>query len=260
MGGAPGLSLADRKVLVARSSAAATSWIQALSDRGALVTARETFSLESMLSEAAAQRSLERIHGWDWILLTSQNGLRFFVEGLKEHALEPGGLSAKFGVVGPQTARALEGHGRRPDAVADPPSGQGLAVTLGGRIDAGDRILIVGPEKARPDLVAGLAGSGAEIHSVPFYRNRAAVEVSTVARDLVAGAFDAAVFGSPSSFLHLLDAVGEDALESFSRLAVVTIGQTTAQAIRNAGCSVAAVASRPTPEGIANAVEEALSV
>ena len=259
MTGALRSPLADCRVLVARAPDAAAAWIQALTARGAIVTASETFTLESMLDKTRARRSLDRIHDWDWILLTSQNGLRFLVDGLNARSLALNELSAKFGVVGPQTARALEDHGREPDAVASPPNGRGLAATLGGLVAPGDRVLIVGPEDARPDLSAGLAGSGADIHSVPFYRNRPAANVSAVGQELARRVFDAALFGSPTSFLHLFDALGEDAAVHFAHLAVVAIGPTTAKAIRDRGCSVAAVASLPTPDGIADAVAEALS-
>ena len=73
MGAAKRSSLADRKVLVARAPAKARAWVKALEARGAVVAAREVFTLESMVGEARAQRSIDQIDAWDWILLTSQN-------------------------------------------------------------------------------------------------------------------------------------------------------------------------------------------
>jgi len=116
--GAKRPALADRRVLVARAPASAGAWVEALTSRGALAVPHETFTLESMVGEARAQRSIDRIDDWDWILLTSQNGLRFFVRGLQARSIPLAGLPVKFGVVGPQTAQALERLGRTPDAVA----------------------------------------------------------------------------------------------------------------------------------------------
>ena len=259
MGASRRSSLADRKVLVARDPAQAAAWVLELTARGAAVVARETFTLESMVGEALAQRSIDRIHDWDWILLTSQNGLRFLARGLQTRNVELAGLPARFGVVGPQTAQALERLGRTPDAIAVPADGLGLAATLAGQVAAADCVLIVRPDDSRPGLAERLAESGAEIHSVPYYRNRPADNVAAVAAELSAGAFHAAVFGSPSSFLHLFAACAEGASERINRIKLVTIGETTAQAIRDHGCKVAAVASAPTPAGIADAVEAALS-
>ncbi len=174
MGAAKRSSLTDRKVLVARAPARARAWVEALEARGAVVVAREIFTLESMVGEARAQRSIDLIDSWDWILLTSQNGLRFFVRGLQARSVQLAGLRGKFGVVGPQTANALEVLGRTPDAVAEPPDALGLAAALEGKVAEGDRVLIVRPEHARRGLAERLEEFDAEVTSVPYYRNRPA--------------------------------------------------------------------------------------
>jgi len=259
MAAAKRLSLANCKVLVARPPAGAKAWVEALGARGAVVASRETFTLESMVGEARAQRSIDRIDRWDWILLTSQNGLGFFVQGLQARSIRLAGLNARFGVVGSQTATALEQLGRTPHAVAAPPNALGLAAVLGDEVAVGDQVLIVRPELGRGALAERLEQLGAEVDSVPYYRNRPADNVSAVAGELDDGTFDAAVFGSPSSFSHLFAACGERAPERFKSIALVAIGPTTAEAIRDHGCEVSAIASEPTPTGLADAVEAALS-
>lgn len=257
--GAGRRSLAGCRVLVARAPSRATAWIDALAARGAEGVAREIFTLESMVGEARAQRSIDRIDRWDWILLTSQSGLRFFDQGLRSRSLRLDELPARFGVVGPQTAKLLEERGRAPDAIAEPPNGLGLASVLASEVAAGDSILIVTPEQSRQGLAERLAELGADVHPVPFYRNRPAAGLASVATELSARRFDAAVFGSPSSFSHLFAACGDAATRSFDPIALVAIGATTAESIREHGYDVAAVAAEPTPEGIAEAVDAALS-
>lgn len=251
--------LDGRRVLVTRAPAAAVTWVEELRARGASVRAREVFTLESLVGSAPVDRCLERIAQWDWILLTSQNGLRYLGEGLAARGLLLRDLSARIGVVGPSTAKALEKQGRSPDAVAVPPDGLGLAATLEERVRRGQRILIVRPEQAREGLAERLEALGAEVHAIPFYRNRPAKDVARVVEELVGGAYEAVVFGSPSAFNRLAESSGGRAAEAFTRVALVAIGGTTAEAIRSRGSEVAAVASTPTPEGIADAVEVALS-
>ena len=259
MGAVKRSSLADRKVLVARAPDRARAWVAALEARGAVVAAREIFTLESMVGEAPAQRSIDQIDAWDWILVTSQNGLRFFVRGLRARSVRLTGLPGKFGVVGPQTANALELAGRTPDTVAEPSNALGLAAALEGKVADGDRVLIVRPEHARESLAERLEEFGAEVHSVPYYRNRPAGNLAAVAAELSEGTFDVAVFGAPSSFSHLFAACGDRAPERFKWIVLVAFGATTAEEIRDHGCEVAAVASEPTPAGIVEAVEAALS-
>ncbi|MEE8411106.1 MAG: uroporphyrinogen-III synthase [Acidobacteriota bacterium] len=259
MGAAKRSSLADRKVLVARAPSKARAWVEALEARGAVVAAREIFMLESMLGEARVQRSIDLIDTWDWILLTSQQGLRFLVRGLQARSVQLAGLRGKFGVVGPQTATALEVLGKTPAAVAEPSNAMGLAAVLEGKVADGEQILIVRPEHGRSGLAERLEEFGAEVSSVPYYRNRPAGNLAAVAAELSEGSFEAAVFGAPSSFSHLFAACGDRATEGFERIVLVAIGGTTAEAIRDHGCEVAAVASEPTPAGIADAVEAALA-
>ncbi|NIM01076.1 MAG: hypothetical protein GTN89_09245, partial [Acidobacteria bacterium] len=139
-----------------------------------------------------------------------------------------------------------------------PPDGLGLAATLEGRVQRGQRVLIVRPEKAREGLAERLGELGAEVHAVSYYRNRAAEDVGAVAREVAAGSYEAIVFGSPSAFVRLSEACGARASENLGCIALVAIGGTTAEAIRAGDCKVAAIASAPTPKGIADAVEVAL--
>ncbi len=250
--------LAGRRVLVTRAPELAGPWVEALESRGATVASRAVFTLEPMIDEPGVQRSIDRIQDWDWILLTSRSGLRFLVQALAARAIRLRDVDARIGVVGPRTAAALEDHGRTPDAVAVPPDGAGLAATLEGRVHPGQRVLIVRPDETRKGLAERLEEYGAQVHSVPFYRNRAAEHLAGVASELTGGSYDAIVFGSPSAFLRLREAWGERAAHDLAGIALVAIGGTTAEAIRGGDFRVAAIASEPTPEGIADAVEVAL--
>jgi uroporphyrinogen-III synthase len=242
---------------VTRAPDRARAWTAALEARGATVAAREVFVLDSMAAEAAARSAVESIESYDWILVTSANGLRFLREALAQRELDVADLRASFGVVGPQTATALAACGVEPRVVAASADSGGLADGLAGRVAPGSRVLVVRPEVSRPELARRLADAGALVDAPPFYRNRPAPAVAAVARELAAGAFDAAVFSSPSSFGHLLDvAVGGTPAIAAATL-LIAIGETTAAAIRERGYAVAAVARQPTPEGIAAAVEQA---
>ena len=217
------------------------------------------FTLESMVGEARTQRSIDEVDVYDWILFTSQSGLRFFQRALRARGVRLTELPAKFAAVGPQTAEALEAAGAAPDIVPQEPSALGLAAALESHVNDSDRVLIVRPQDTQPELAERLEASGAEVNSVPFYRNRAASGLDSFAATLDAASFDAAVFGAPSAFSHLFAACADRSIERFGQIALVAIGETTAAAIRERRCDVAAVAREPTPEGIAKAVETALS-
>jgi uroporphyrinogen III methyltransferase/synthase len=244
---------------VTRAPQHARAWTAALESRGASVAAREIFVLDSMAGEPAARRALDDVGGYDWILVTSPNGLAFFRRALSARGIEAANLSARFAAVGPKTAAALQASGIRPAVVAARADANGLAAALEAHLGRADRVLIVRPEVSRPQLARRLTDCGAVVDSVPFYRNRASPGVAGVAGELADGKFDAAVFSAPSSFAHLFDACAGAAKRALASIALIAIGETTADAIRAHGCDVAAVAAEPTAEGIADALERVLS-
>jgi len=252
-------SLAGCRVLVTRAPDRARAWTEALEARGATVAAREIFVLASMAAEAAALEAVQSIEAYDWILVTSANGLRFFRETLARRGLDVTDLTASFGVVGPQTASALRACGVEPGVVAGRADSSGLADALAEHVGARARVLLVRPEVSQPELAERLHAAGAAVDSIPFYRNRPAPGVGDVANELTAGSFDVAVFSSPSSFKHLIDAPGQATPVIPPDVALVAIGETTAATIRARGLVVAAVAGQPTAEGIADAVAETRS-
>ena len=97
----------------------------------------------------------------------------------------------------------------------------------------------------------------AAVDTVPFYRNVAAPDVADIARDVRREVFNVVVFTSPSTAQRLLDgaaASGIEIMNALRRIKVVAIGDVTARALENAGISVGAVASRPSDEGIVEAI------
>ena len=250
--------MATESVLVARHPAQAKEWLGALSRRGIKAQAHATFELESMVGEAMPQRAIDDIDEFDWIVLSSGNGLGYFRRGVEARGRSLKSLDAEFAVVGPATARALASLGVEATVVAEVATAEGLADQLVPRVDENDRVLLVRPEVSRPLLAERLTQTGCDLHSVPFYRNRPAHNLSEVADACDAGQFDIALFGAPSAFEHLYVASGPEACDIFSDIALVAIGGVTAAAIRDRGLEVAAVASAPTAEAIADAVERAI--
>ena len=171
-----------------------------------------------------------RADAYDWVLLTSRNGVEALFARLE-------GPLPRVGVVGPGTAAALREHGVEPDLVAQTSTQEGLAAEL--PRPAG-RVLFAGAERARDVLVREL---GADFQ--PLYR--------TVERR-PEGAFPAAglvVLASPSA-ARALAALGVD-------LPCVSIGPVTSAAARGAGLRVAAEAPTHNRDGLVAAVKLAAS-
>ena len=110
----------------------------------------------------------------------------------------------------------------------------------------------------RPVLPRRLAGTGATVDAVPFYRNVPAADVAAIARDVLEGTYDVVVFTAPSTLARLLEAGAGGAAPvraALRRMAVVAIGEVTAAACRQASVPVGAVADEPSDDGIVRAVQ-----
>jgi uroporphyrinogen III methyltransferase/synthase len=234
--------LYNRSVLLTRPverSAGVTRKLEAL---GARVEARPTIALELPEDPAPARRAIEKLASYDWLLFTSPSGVRFFcllAQRVLGHTPKIGNAVA---AIGPSTARALQESGIRARVVAANSRAEGLAEALGGQVKQGHRVLLVRPEVAREILPSALRSGGALVDAVPFYRNVASADVADIARDVRREVFDVVVFTSPS-------------VEALRRVKVVAIGEVTARALEEAGMSVGAVASKPSDEGIVEAIQ-----
>ncbi|NDR52998.1 uroporphyrinogen-III synthase [Actinomyces sp. 565] len=177
-------------------------------------------------------------------------------------------------VVGTGTARAVrERLGCEPDLVA---AGSGTALlelpqlsggpdalatssparrygTAGGGTGRERRLLLPGSALASPALAEGLRRAGWEVDAVAAYTMEpvplADLPVGFTA-DWVGGRFDAVVLVAGSSTRALVDLAGPPPPAT----RVVTIGKPTAAAAAAAGLRVDAVAARPTPEAIRDAL------
>jgi uroporphyrinogen-III synthase len=243
------MSLEGRVVLLTRPAGSGPLAAR-LASLGARVVARPTIAFgppadPGPMQAAAACR-------YDWIAVTSPQGAR----ALDAVRLPPARLAA----VGEGTARVLRALGRAPEVV-----GGGDAASLASAMleaaRVGERVLVVRPETARDVLPETLEAAGLRVDAIPFYRTTAAPDVTETASRVARGEFDAAVFSSPSTFHRLQD--GGRALGGFDaalrKLRRVAIGAVTASALAKAGLPAAAVAERPTDEGLIEALLRAFS-
>ena len=250
--------LYNRTVLVTRPAERNEGLARRLEALGARVEARPTIALEPPGDLDPARRALMKLPTYDWLLFTSPSGVRFFFLLAQRVLGRVPKIDNAVAAIGPSTARALKRAGVRPRVVADNSSAEGLAEDLGGQVQQGQRVLLVRPEVAREVLPAALRSAGALVDAVPFYRNVAAQDVAEIARDVRREVFDIVVFTSPSTAQRLLEGAVEAGIEivgALRRVKVVAIGEVTARALQDAGMSVGAVASRPSDEGVVEAIQ-----
>jgi uroporphyrinogen-III synthase len=167
----------------------------------------------------------------------------------------PGAALPEVWAVGRATARVLEAAGVPvvvPEAVVD---GATLAAALvAARPLAGAKVLVPRAEEGREDAIELLRANGVTVEDVIAYRTvPAPANAPELARGrelLASGQAAVCAVFAPSQVAALA------ALVRLPELSTVfaAIGATTAQALAAAGAAPVVTASRPTPEGLANAI------
>ncbi|NPA90897.1 MAG: hydroxymethylbilane synthase [Chloroflexi bacterium] len=239
-------------VLITRARDQADALARRVREIGMVPVIYPTIRIAPPEDVAALDAALARLveGAYDWLVLTSVNGVRFVWERLQ--ALGAGGIpeDVRVAVIGPATAQALRNHGIRPALVPDEFVAEGLASALGDV--RGQRFLLARADRARPTLREMLTAQGARVDEVVAYRTIIAPP------DDPPPEVDIVTFTSPSTVEGFVAALRGRALPS--RVRVVCIGPITAQAARRAGLPVHAIAREYTIEGLVQEIEHLNSI
>ncbi len=249
--------LFGKRVLVPRPPHQAKKTAEAIRDRAAEPVLFASIDIEPPPDPALLEAAVRSVHGYDWVLFTSANGVERFFETLVRQGKDARALgTARVGVIGPKTAKALARHGVRADLLADEYIGESLARAL---LESGDveRVLIPRALEAREALPEQLRAHGVHVDVVPAYRTvKATVERREQLVELLTHQVDVVTFTSSSTVTAIVELLGERAPELMRRLTLAAIGPVTAKTAQDHGLNVDVTASVYTVEGLLDALEE----
>ncbi len=237
-----GKPLFGRRILVTRAREQASVFAEGLREQGAVPVEFPAIEIRPPDSWAEVDAALERLGGYDWMVFTSANAVRFLLERLRASGRDVRALgAARICAIGPSTAAALEALGLRVDVV--PPEYRAEAVAAVSAMEdlRNRRVLYPSAKGARDVVPRALVAAGAKVDVVTAYQNvlpggGAAAEVRALLEN---GTIDAVTFTSASTVRNLVELLGErDAPALLARTVVAAIGPVTAEAARAAGLRV----------------------
>ncbi|MEE2787440.1 MAG: uroporphyrinogen-III C-methyltransferase [Myxococcota bacterium] len=247
--------LHHRRIVVTRSREQADSMVGAIEDLGGEAIHYPVIQFERMPSELIDQ-AVDDLRAYDWVVFTSTNGVRFFLEAVFEKGLDARVFGqTKLACIGPATADALTRWGLKADLVPNEFIAESLLASLTRQGVAGARICIPRARVARPQLPAGLRAAGAQVDVVPVYETTMATSrpvdmfSETAKVDLIS-------FTAASTVKNFCAAVDTSQLAVIMRtVPAACIGPITAEAARSAGFRVDVVADEYTIPGLVAAIE-----
>ncbi len=248
------MPLKNRKVVLCRRREQAGELVKALQARGIWPLVFPTFMVEPLSLEGAQAEKIRRLEEYDWLVLGSENGVRFFYQFLRaEGTLTSGSRFPEIAVVGRKTAARWDGlfpvfpvrlrsHYLQDllNRLADLREGQPL------------KVLNITSQQGLENIPLKVP-VGLELHRVAVYRTVPNQTLDPAEIEFVrSGNYDVVYFGSPSSFDYFRQIVGDDPLQ---RVAIAVSGNTTRGHLERLGFRVDIVPDTPAAEDLVAALE-----
>jgi uroporphyrinogen III methyltransferase/synthase len=230
------LPLFGRRVLVTRSDEQAGDLVQALESAGAEPVVVPMIRLLPAQDASALDAALTRPDGYDTLVFTSANAVRFTAARARLRGVDLTRVAATVFCVGPASADAARAEGLAVHGVPVRHDAEGLIALLKALPLRGRRILIPRSSLARDVLPEGLRREGALVDAVVAYRTEPApVDAPALRAELAQGGFAALTFASPSAARHFAALLDAPARAAARRCVVVAIGPITAEALAAEG-------------------------
>ena len=242
----PGASLVGLRIMVTRADRQATRLADALTALGADAIICPVIAIEPIAVDPALVHDLSR---YDWVVLTSANGVDRLAEILRE-ANRDFPAHIKVAAIGPETAARAQEAGMTPALVPSRFVAEELAQALAAAMAPGARILLARAAGARDVLPEQLRARGARVDVLETYQAVPPADVRPRLAACLPGA-DMITFTSSSTVRHFVGAMPEPPSD---RVKIACIGPITAQTARDLGLRVDIIAQEYTTRGLVDAI------
>lgn len=247
------MNLAGQRIVITRSREQADALGAKLSALGAEVIELPTIEIQPAADYGPLDGALGQLDTYDWLIFTSANGVRFFIERLDSSPRDLRALRARICTIGPATKDAVEALHLKVDLIGTEYVAEGVIEAFAEYDLAGRRILLPRAAVARDVLPAELARRGAHVDVVEAYRTGIPESAGPLARVLFSGSRkpDWITFTSSSTVQNFVLLAGAAALDG---VRIASIGPVTTAAARKLGLEVSVEAPVYTMDGLVEAI------
>ena len=262
------------RILVGRARHQAGSLSSALREAGADVLEIPFIQIKPPRSFRPLDRALQSLGTYDWLILTSANGVDALWERLDK--IKPPGArrmlnevltdkgKLRIAAIGPATRKSIEKHGCRVDVVPKEYIAESVVRSLRSKV-RGKRVLLVRAKVARDVIPQELRKAGARVDVVEAYETvvpkgsrsklRAALRDKRKRPDVITFTSSSTV----NNFVALLGVKGTGMRKAVDGIRMSSIGPVTSATLRKHDLPVDIKAKEFTIPGLVQAIEEALS-
>jgi uroporphyrinogen III methyltransferase / synthase len=249
--------LFGHRVVVTRAREQASEFKTILTELGAHCIEFPTIAIEPPPSWEPLDAAINSVATYAWVIFTSVNGVRFFMERLRLTGRDVRDLhGVRLAAIGPKTAETLEQYGLRPDLVPNEYRAESILEGLLGEEIKGKRVLLPRAMVARDVLPETLRQRGATVDVVPAYQTVLPRERTTEMMErLRSGEIDCLTFTSSSTVSNFFSLFERGAiLPLLKDVCIACIGPITAKTAEEHGLKVDVMPSEYTITGLVTAL------
>lgn len=247
--------LFGKRVLVTRSRLQAAELARAIERLGGESYEYPVIEMRMPVSEwqqQAIRQAFMQPQQYDWLVLTSVNGVKYWFQHLKQQNQHMGHWSnARMVSVGPKTTEMLHKYGVQPAATAVTFSQEGIWDVLHPLVLQGERVLLASGNRSRSWLKETFKEHGLYVDEIDLYESVLPEEDDPyLVKLLDEKAIHVVTFTSSSTVTNLLAVLQRMKVSNpaakLHGVQVVCIGNVTARTAREAGLQVEAIAEQST--------------
>jgi uroporphyrinogen-III synthase len=248
-----GQPLIGKRVVITRSPNQAQEFIHSIEELGGKAIPCPVIKTVLPDNLDKLDWGLRNLSSYDWIIFTSVNAVRFFLQRGKEIGISvQEQLKGKVAAVGTKTAVALRKQNIKVDHIPAKFTADDLLESLKDELVAGQKVLIPHANLAKKNLANGLENLGLFVDDIVTYETIADDSCKEEVRHLLENSqADVITFTSPSTvhnFLALLDGLNWE--EFLHSVTIAVIGPVTAEAAKQLGLKVDVIAKEYSIPGL----------
>lgn len=245
-------------MLVSRARKQAGALSSLLRELGCQVIEIPFIEIRKPTSYQPLDAALNNIADYDWLILTSVNGVEAVAERMVKKKVAPSSLAhLKIAAIGPATKSAIEKHGLRVTVTPKEYIAESVVASLQKKVK-GKRVLLVRAKIARDVIPRELRDAGAQVDVIEAYETIAPEASARRLRAVFAGSRKphAITFTSSSTVKNFVDLLGLRGVRATVKAGVQTasIGPVTSATLRECGLPVNIEAKEYTMQGLVNAI------
>ena len=252
------LPLFGRRVAITRTRDQNSELREKLETLGAEVLELPLIQISKHVEKDALVEILAELGGYDWIVFTSANGVRYFFEDFLKGFRDIRALGLlRFACVGKATAREIESYHVKVECMPDTATGDSLADALiaTGSLDSAKVIVVTG-NLNRDTLVKKLEAARAIVDRLQLYKTeKTDLTADPIADDFREKGADAILFASSSAVQSFTDQAKSLKLAKDAKRPLAgSIGPQTTETMKKVGIDIAFEAKKPSLDSLIEAL------